>query len=202
MTTLDQPVYSRLDLEIPASRGARRFIQLHNNKWPFEGLLKEIKEKKISSSSAKKEDNRQAAKSSKKDKKPKKDDSDDSDSKEEKGDDHRLPFEYVSRFGDLESAERLTNSSKKETDKMVDQLEKAQVAEEKRAVFRSLTHLRGVTISSFDGVAQAHTSNIDRYNKEHKWRKEHPVKHLASEEGNVEKWAFPKNADLLQKKAK
>ena len=84
------------------------------------------------------------------------------------GDDHRLPFEYVSRFGDLESAERLTNSSKKETDKMVDQLEKAQVAEEKRAVFRSLTRLRGVTISSFDGVAQAHAANIDKFSKEHK----------------------------------
>ena len=39
-------------------------------------------------------------------------------------------------------------------DSMVDQLETAEVAEEKRAVFRALTRLHGAAITSFDGVAR------------------------------------------------
>jgi hypothetical protein len=81
---------------------------------------------------------------------------------------------------------------------MVDQLERAEVAEEKRAVFRALTRLRGAAITSFDGVARSQTGNIDQYNKVHKWRKTHPLHHLADEESDISKWAFPDNADLLQ----
>ena len=50
---------------------------------------------------------------------------------------------------------------------MVDQLERAEVAEEKRSVFRALTRLRGAAITSFDGVARSQTGNIDEYNKIH-----------------------------------
>ena len=42
---------------------------------------------------------------------------------------------------------------------MVDQLERAEVAEEKRAVFRALTRLRGAAITSFDGVARSQTGD-------------------------------------------
>eukprot|EP00930_Biecheleria_cincta_P032753 TRINITY_DN2270_c0_g1_i1.p1 TRINITY_DN2270_c0_g1~~TRINITY_DN2270_c0_g1_i1.p1 ORF type:complete len:194 (+),score=56.27 TRINITY_DN2270_c0_g1_i1:29-583(+) len=156
-----------------------------NNKWPFEGLLK----RQVSG---------QAVLAAKKHTKPK----GDSESKEDERDEHPFPFDHMTNFGDVDTAEELTNSSKKETEKMVDQLEKAQVAEEKRAVFRSLTRLRGVAISSFDSIAQAHAANVDKFNKEHKWSKDHPLKQLASQESDVKSWAFPKDADLLQTKSK
>ena len=57
-------------------------------------------------------------------------------------------------------------------------MERAEVAEEKRSVFRALTRLRGAAITSFDGVARSQTGNIDEYNKTHKWRKTHPLHHL------------------------
>ena len=38
---------------------------------------------------------------------------------------------------------------------------RAQVAEEKRSVFRALTRLRGAAITSYDGVARSQTGNID-----------------------------------------
>jgi len=79
---------------------------------------------------------------------------------------------------------------------MVDQLERAEVSEEKRAVFRALTRLRGAAITSFDGVARAQTGNIDEYNKIHKWRRTHPLHHLADEESDITKWAFPNDADF------
>ena len=62
-------------------------------------------------------------------------------------------------------AQELTEASIHESDAMVDQLERAEVAEEKRAVFRALTRLRGAAITSFDGVARSQTGNIDEYNK-------------------------------------
>ena len=43
---------------------------------------------------------------------------------------------------------------------MVDQLERAEVAEEKRSVFRALTRLRGAAITSFDGVARSQTGGV------------------------------------------
>ena len=39
------------------------------------------------------------------------------------------------------------------------------MAEEKRAVFRALTRLRGAAIASFDGIARSQTGNIDQYAK-------------------------------------
>jgi len=116
---------------------------------------------------------------------------------EEKGIDidTAMPYGDLEPFGREDTAQELTESSVKESDMMVDQLERAEVAEEKRAVFRALTRLRGAAITSFDGVARSQTGNIDEYNKIHKWRKTHPLHHLADEESDVTKWAFPDNAD-------
>jgi len=112
--------------------------------------------------------------------------------------DSQMPYGDLEPFGREDTAQELTESSVRESDQMVDQLEKAEVAEEKRAVFRALTRLRGAAITSFDGVAKSQTGNIDQYNKVNKWRRQHPLHHLADEESDVSKWAFPDNADLLQ----
>jgi hypothetical protein len=117
---------------------------------------------------------------------------------EEKGIDidTAMPYGDLEPFGREDTAQELTESSVTESDQMVDQLERAEVAEEKRAVFRALTRLRGAAITSFDGVARSQTGNIDEYNKVHKWRKTHPLHHLADEESDITKWAFPDNADF------
>jgi len=109
--------------------------------------------------------------------------------------DTQMPYGDLEPFGREDTAQELTESSVRESDGMVDQLERAEVAEEKRSVFRALTRLRGAAITSFDGVARSQTGNIDEYNKVHKWRKTHPLHHLADEESDVAKWAFPDNAD-------
>jgi len=116
---------------------------------------------------------------------------------EEKGIDidTAMPYGDLEPFGREDTAQELTEDSIKESDDMVDQLERAEVAEEKRAVFRALTRLRGAAITSFDGVARSQTGNIDEYNKIHKWRETHPLHHLADEESDISKWAFPDNAD-------
>jgi len=109
--------------------------------------------------------------------------------------DTAMPYGDLEPFGREDTAQELTESSINESDEMVDQLERAEVAEEKRAVFRALTRLRGAAITSFDGVARSQTGNIDEYNKIHQWRDTHPLHHLADEESDVSKWAFPDNAD-------
>jgi hypothetical protein len=110
--------------------------------------------------------------------------------------DTAMPYGDLEPFGREDTAQELTEDSIKESDQMVDQLERAEVAEEKRAVFRALTRLRGAAITSFDGVARSQTGNIDEYNKIHQWRRTHPLHHLADEESDVSKWAFPDNADF------
>lgn len=119
---------------------------------------------------------------------------------EEKGIDidTNMPYGDLEPFGREDTAQELTEQSIIESDDMVDQLERAEVAEEKRAVFRALTRLRGAAITSYDGVARSQSGNIDEYSKTHKFRKSHPLHHLADEESDVAKWAFPDNADLLQ----
>eukprot|EP00933_Yihiella_yeosuensis_P041791 TRINITY_DN3619_c0_g2_i1.p1 TRINITY_DN3619_c0_g2~~TRINITY_DN3619_c0_g2_i1.p1 ORF type:complete len:420 (+),score=179.64 TRINITY_DN3619_c0_g2_i1:130-1260(+) len=107
------------------------------------------------------------------------------------------PFSDMEPFGREETAQVLTEKSIKESNKMIDQIERAEVAEEKRAVFRALTHLRGAAISSFDGVAKDHTNNIQKYSAESKWRADHPIKTLASEEDDTHNWAFPDKADFF-----
>jgi len=110
--------------------------------------------------------------------------------------DTAMPYGDLEPFGREDTAQELTEDSIKESDGMVDQLERAEVAEEKRAVFRALTRLRGAAITSFDGVARSQTGNIDEYNKIHQWRTTHPLHHLADEESDISKWAFPDNADF------
>jgi len=110
--------------------------------------------------------------------------------------DTEMPYGELEPFGREDTAQELTEQSVKESDEMVDQLERAEVAEEKRAVFRALTRLRGAAITSFDGVARSQTGNIDEYNKIHKWRRTHPLHHLADEESDISKWAFPSDADF------
>jgi len=110
--------------------------------------------------------------------------------------DTAMPYGDLEPFGREDTAQELTEDSVQQSDEMVDQLERAEVAEEKRAVFRALTRLRGAAITSFDGVARSQTGNIDEYNKIHKWRNTHPLHHLADEESDISKWAFPDNADF------
>merc|ERR1719261_2376392 len=110
--------------------------------------------------------------------------------------DTEMPYGELEPFGREDTAQELTESSVRESDEMVDQLERAEVAEEKRSVFRALTRLRGAAITSYDGIARSQTGNIDEYNKMHKWRRTHPLHHLADEESDITKWAFPDNADF------
>jgi len=105
--------------------------------------------------------------------------------------DMAMPYGDLEPFGREDTAQELTEASLRESNQMVDQLERAEVAEEKRAVFRALTRLRGAAITSYDGVARSQTGNIDDYARKYQWRKVHPVHHLASEEADVAKWAFP-----------
>jgi hypothetical protein len=109
--------------------------------------------------------------------------------------DTEMPYGNLEPFGREDTAQELTEGSIRESDAMVDQMERAEVAEEKRSVFRALTRLRGAAITSFDGVARSQTGNIDEYNKLHKWRKTHPLQHLAAEEADTAKWAFPDHSD-------
>jgi len=109
--------------------------------------------------------------------------------------DTEMPYGELEPFGREDTAAELTEASIRESDKMVDTIEKAEVAEEKRSVFRALTRLRGAAITSYDGVARSQTGNIDEYAHTHQWRNTHPLHHLADEESDVSKWAFPDNAD-------
>jgi len=105
--------------------------------------------------------------------------------------DTAMPFGQLEPFGREDTAQELTEQSISESNEMVDQLERAEVAEEKRAVFRALTRLRGAAITAFDGIARTQTGNIDEYAKKNQWRAQHPVHHLAQEESDISKWAFP-----------
>lgn len=109
--------------------------------------------------------------------------------------DSAMPYGDLEPFGREDTAQELTKASIRESDAMIDQLERAEVAEEKRAVFRALTRLRGAAITSYDGIARSQTGNIEEYSRNNQWRQAHPVRHLADEEGDVARWAFPKSSD-------
>jgi len=110
--------------------------------------------------------------------------------------DTAMPYGDLEPFGREDTARELTEASIRESDAMVDQLERAEVAEEKRAIFRALTRLRGAAITSFDGVARAQTGNLDEYSRKNRWRRAHPLRHLAEEESDVSRWAFPDGSDF------
>lgn len=101
------------------------------------------------------------------------------------------PFERLQSFGREDTAAELTEASIYESNAMIDQIERAVVSETKRSMFRALTRLRGVTISSYDGMANGQSSNIDEYAHNTQWRDTHNLEHLAEREGNVQTWAFP-----------
>jgi len=107
----------------------------------------------------------------------------------------------VEPFGQEAPAKELTEESVKQSDGMVDQIENAQGVEAKRSVYRALTKLRGATIASYDGIAKGHLKNVDHYNKGHKWREDHPMRHLAEEEADTHIWAFPKHSSKTAPKA-
>mmetsp|Transcript_463 Transcript_463/g.1231 ORF Transcript_463/g.1231 Transcript_463/m.1231 type:complete len:108 (+) Transcript_463:796-1119(+) len=106
-----------------------------------------------------------------------------------------MPYGDLEPFGREDTAQELTQASIQESDAMVDQLERAEVAEEKRAIFRALTRLRGAAITSYDGIARAQTGSIDEFSRKNKWRKAHPLQHLANEESDVSRWAFPDKSE-------
>jgi len=101
------------------------------------------------------------------------------------------PFGQLESFGREDTAAELTEASIDESNRMIDQIERAVVSETKRSMFRALTRLRGTTISSFDGMANSQSANIDEYTRRKQWTKTHEVNHLAKQESNVESWAFP-----------
>merc|ERR1719281_977868 len=73
------------------------------------------------------------------------------------------PFGHLARFGREDTAHELTEASIAESNAMVDQIERAVVAETKRSMFRALTRLRGTTISSYDGMANSQAANVDSW---------------------------------------
>lgn len=105
-----------------------------------------------------------------------------------------FPLGGETGFGRQDTAHALTSSSVTESEGMVDQIEQAQSMESKRAVYRALTRLRGLAISSYDSIAKAHMANVDEYAAQHRWRETHQIRHLAEEEDDVQNWAFPMGA--------
>lgn len=110
--------------------------------------------------------------------------------------DMMMPYGDLEPFGREDTAQELTEASIAQSDAMVDQIERAEVAEEKRSIFRALTRLRGAAVTSFDGIARSNTGNIDEYSRKNQWRKAHPLQHLAHEESDISKWAFPDKSDF------
>lgn len=68
----------------------------------------------------------------------------------------------------------------------MDAVENAEVAEIKRAVFRTLTRLRAAEIKEFDTIARLETQAIDEYNDNHHYLAENPIQYLDTSEGKVE----------------
>eukprot|EP00931_Biecheleriopsis_adriatica_P107845 TRINITY_DN82187_c0_g1_i1.p1 TRINITY_DN82187_c0_g1~~TRINITY_DN82187_c0_g1_i1.p1 ORF type:complete len:146 (-),score=42.33 TRINITY_DN82187_c0_g1_i1:19-456(-) len=95
-------------------------------------------------------------------------------------------FNKIAPFGKEDTAGELQDQASKTQDTLVDAVENAEVAEIKRAVFRSLTRLRAATIKEFDTIARLQTQSIDAYNDAHHYRSENPLAHLHEEEAPVE----------------
>lgn len=109
----------------------------------------------------------------------------------------QMPYNDFEAFGRADTAAELTKRSMEESDKMIDQIERAEVAETKRSVYRSLTRLRGAATAAFDGVARTQVGNIDEYAKTNRYLDSNKIKHLADEESDTEMWAFPREQGLL-----
>merc|ERR1719460_979992 len=92
----------------------------------------------------------------------------DADGKISQGKTQHIPFGQLEAFGREDTAAELTEASIEESNRMVDQIERAVVSDTKRSMFRALTRLRGATIASYDGMANAQAANIDAFSKKKK----------------------------------
>jgi len=88
----------------------------------------------------------------------------------------------IAPFGDEEVAAELERQAAKTQDALVEAQENAQVAEIKRAIFRSLTRLRAAQIKEFDTIARLETQAIDEYNDKHHYLAENPLEHISTGE--------------------
>mmetsp|Transcript_59968 Transcript_59968/g.175270 ORF Transcript_59968/g.175270 Transcript_59968/m.175270 type:complete len:147 (-) Transcript_59968:112-552(-) len=91
----------------------------------------------------------------------------------------------IAPFGKEDTARELQSHAARTQDTLVDAVENAEVAEIKRAVFRSLTRLRAAEIKEFDTIARLETQAIDEYNDNHHYRNENPLDYLHSSEAAV-----------------
>jgi len=91
----------------------------------------------------------------------------------------------IAPFGKEDTARELQDLAARTQDTLVDAVENAEVAEIKRAVFRSLTRLRAAQIKEFDTIARLETQAIDEYNDNHHYRKENPLQYLHSDEPTI-----------------
>merc|ERR1719222_801677 len=91
----------------------------------------------------------------------------------------------IAPFGKEDTARELQKHAARTQDTLVDALENAEVAEIKRAVFRSLTRLRAAEIKEFDTIARLETQAIDEYNDNHHYRGENPLEYISSAEPRV-----------------
>lgn len=99
--------------------------------------------------------------------------------------DLEMNFNKIAPFGKEDTAKELQDHAAKTQDTLVDAVENAEVAEIKRAVFRSLTRLRAAEIKEFDTIARLETQSIDEYNDNHHYRSENPVEPLSARDADV-----------------
>eukprot|EP00933_Yihiella_yeosuensis_P034400 TRINITY_DN278_c0_g1_i3.p1 TRINITY_DN278_c0_g1~~TRINITY_DN278_c0_g1_i3.p1 ORF type:complete len:285 (+),score=142.14 TRINITY_DN278_c0_g1_i3:84-938(+) len=95
-------------------------------------------------------------------------------------------YTKIAPFGREDTGKELQDHAAKTQDTLVDAVENAEVAEIKRAVFRSLTRLRAASIKEFDTIARLETQSIDAYNDAHHYRSENPLSHIHEDEAPVE----------------
>jgi len=100
--------------------------------------------------------------------------------------DLEMNFNNIAPFGKEDTAKELQDHAAETQNTLVDAVENAEVAEIKRAVFRSLTRLRAASIKEFDTIARLQTQAIDAYNDAHSYRKENPLEPLHQNETPVE----------------
>merc|ERR1719443_1571090 len=96
-----------------------------------------------------------------------------------------MNFNKIAPFGKETQARELQSHAARTQDTLVDAIENAEVAEVKRAVFRSLTRLRAAEIKEFDTIARLETQAIDEYNDNHAYRKENPIEYLSANDPKV-----------------
>jgi len=92
----------------------------------------------------------------------------------------------VAPLGKEDTALELQAMSSKAQDGLIDAIETAEVAEIKRAVFRSLARLRAAQLKEFDAIAKLEAQMIDEYNDSHLHRRESTSTYLPGQEDPVQ----------------